>query len=513
MLDADRFQPPSLRSSGRIPELDGLRGVAIALVVVTHCLNIVATPAEAKYLQYLIGLLCRAKSFAWSGVDLFLVLSGFLIGGKLLDSRHSPDYFKTFYAKRARRILPAYFVFLGVMACAYSFLYPSHRAALAWPLDHPLPWYCYLTFTANLWMAFHNTYGAWGLAILWSLALEEQFYLIAPLVIRFVRPARLPHVFAAGIFSALLLRCLLQLARGHARLALYVLLPCRIDALLWGMLAAYLLRKPEVWNFLALHRRRLWQVCIFLGAGIGAASFVPAMSIHSVATTTIGYDWLDLFYATTLVLVLIDGDASLAKTMRQSWLVRLGTISYGLYLIHYMVYGLSMAYLLGRSGPVRDLADLRVAVFAIAMAVGLATLSWRYFEKPIVCGRFPWPSPAMRAWYEGGPWYAGTALHWPMRWTLHSATHSTAGMLPAYARPIHMSTEAPSRDCAITDRLLTTPQPDRVFGDGPRDPAGARAVVENLLDRVYQQQLFALRAAQRAATRSIARAPLLREYA
>jgi hypothetical protein len=86
-------------------------------------------------------------------------------------------------------------------------------------------------------------------------------------------------------------------------------------------------------------------------------------------------------------------------------------------------------------------------------------------------------------------------------------------MRPAYAMPIHMSTEAPPRDCAITDRLLTTAQQDRVFGDGPRDPAGARAVVENLLDRVYQQQLFALRAAQRAGTRAIARAPLLREYA
>lgn len=386
MIGADTNRVSSFSTTERIPELDGLRGVAIGLVLITHCFNVVATPQEPKSLVRFLAFICSVKSFAWSGVDLFLVLSGFLIGGKLLDTRYLPDYFTQFYARRARRIFPAYLVFLGLMACAYVFIYPSHRLAMAWALDHPLPWYFYLTFTANIWMAYHNTYGAWGLAVLWSLAVEEQFYLIAPFFVRLVSPTRLPLVFATGILSALLLRCSLRFMGSHAHLALYVLLPCRVDAFLWGMLAAYFLRSPKLWNSLVEYKQWLWRLFFFLGAGICLASFSPQVSIHSIATTTIGYDWLDVFYLTTLVLVLVDRRRWLGNAMRQSWLMRLGQISYCLYLIHYSVYGLSMGYLLGHSGPVENGMDLCVALLAIALSVGLATLSWELLEKPILSG-------------------------------------------------------------------------------------------------------------------------------
>jgi peptidoglycan/LPS O-acetylase OafA/YrhL len=384
MSSGDTQRVPSFQASGRIPELDGLRGVAIGLVLITHCLNVAATAGEPKYLVHLLAFICSVKSFAWLGVDLFLVLSGLLIGGKLLDTRRSPDYFKAFYARRARGILPAYFVFLSLMAFAYAFIYPSHRAAMAWPLDHPLPWYFYLTFTTNLWMAYHNSYGASGLAVLWSLTVEEQFYLVAPLLVRFVRPARLPHVFATGILSALLLRCVLQLIRSQARMALYVLLPCRVDALLWGMLAAYSLRRPQVWSFLIQRTQWIWIIFFVLGSAICLASFSSRMNIHSIATTTVGYDWLDVFYMTALVLVLVDRHTWLANVLRRPWLTRLGTISYSLYLIHYGVYGLSMGYLLGHSGPIKSLMDLCVTLFAVALAIGLATLSWEFFERPML---------------------------------------------------------------------------------------------------------------------------------
>jgi peptidoglycan/LPS O-acetylase OafA/YrhL len=386
MTPADTNRASSFQTSGRIPELDGLRGIAIGLVIVTHCLNVAATPQEPKYLALLIGFFCSAKSFAWSGVDLFFVLSGFLLGGRLLDTRDSPDYFKAFYARRARRILPAYLVFLGFMAFAYAFIYPLHRSAMAWPLAHPLPWYLYLTFTSNFWMAYHNTYGAWGLAVLWSLALEEQFYLVAPFLIRLVRPARLPHALATGICSSLLLRCALRLMNNHAQMALYVLLPCRIDALLWGMLAAYAARRPGVWSFLVERAGWLRRVFLVLGAGICLASFSSRLTIHSIASTTIGYEWLDLFYLSALMLVVVDRDNWLGSLTRRPWLMYLGVISYSLYLIHYTVYGLSMGYLLGRSGPIQNVTDLSVALLAIGVAVCLATLSWEFFERPILHG-------------------------------------------------------------------------------------------------------------------------------
>ena len=376
---------PSSRTAGRIPELDGLRGVAITLVVITHCLNLEATPGEPQYLRDLLHLVNSAKSLAWSGVDLFFVLSGFLIGMRLLETRLSPKYFRSFYARRARRILPIFLLFLGSIGLCYVFVYPAHRQALGWTFADPLPWYSYLTFTTNIWMAHRNVYGAWGLAVLWSLAVEEQFYLIAPFVIRFVRPARLPYVFATGIVSALGLRCLLQFfLGGRARMALYVLLPCRADSLLWGMLAAYAFWRPAIWNLIRSHRKWVWTFFFALAGGICLASLSTRITIHSRTVTTIGYDWLALFYMTALLLVLIDPQSWLGNTMRCAWLRGLGTISYGLYLIHYTIYGLSMAYLLGHSGPVRILSEFGVAVFAIVLAIALATVSWHFFEKPLL---------------------------------------------------------------------------------------------------------------------------------
>jgi len=163
--------------AGRIPALDGLRGVAILLVLLWH--GLFEMNANSRVLS---GLLALGK-LSWSGVDLFFVLSGFLIGGILLDAKDSPHYFTTFYIRRAYRILPLYFAVIGV---AYSIGHLSTDfgwlgADLA---TMKIPWASYPTFTQNLWMAYLGTYGSFTLAATWSLAVEEQFYLTAPLLIR-----------------------------------------------------------------------------------------------------------------------------------------------------------------------------------------------------------------------------------------------------------------------------------------------------------------------------------------
>jgi Acyltransferase family len=150
MIADDTNSTPSFRTTraGRIPELDGLRGVAILLVVITHCLNRESIPGEPKFLTQLLTFINRTKSLGWSGVDLFFVLSGFLIGMRLLETRSSPDYFRSFYARRTRRILPVFLLFLGLIALCYAFIYPAHREALFWTFANPLPWYSYLTIAS-----------------------------------------------------------------------------------------------------------------------------------------------------------------------------------------------------------------------------------------------------------------------------------------------------------------------------------------------------------------------------
>jgi peptidoglycan/LPS O-acetylase OafA/YrhL len=362
----------------RIPELDGLRGIAISLVIILHYFTaalMVHRPHPLAYLQI-------ATRLSWSGVDLFFILSGFLIGGILLDARPSASYFKVFYLRRFCRIFPIYFIFLGIVAFGYWFIYPSHRSTMDWLFGYPMRWYSYPTFTQNLWMTKWNYIGPVSLSITWSLAVEEQFYLTLPALIRFVRSSVLPYVLGAGILAAPLLRIALIIWRPQAQTALYVLLPCRMDALLLGVLAAYFFRKPGFVQAMYARRKSLWTLFALLAAGL--VYFTTTSNFFSIPMATVGYDWLALFYLTALILALVHSQSWLARMLRWRWLMSFATIAYGAYLFHYLIYGLCMAYLRDAEGGLQNIPDLLVTLFALALTIVLTTLSWRYFEKPIV---------------------------------------------------------------------------------------------------------------------------------
>jgi peptidoglycan/LPS O-acetylase OafA/YrhL len=362
----------------RIPELDGLRGIAILLVIIHHYF----TAAFIRYPPHPLAYIQMATRLSWSGVDLFFVLSGFLIGGILLDARGSINYFKVFYLRRFCRIFPIYFIFLGLVGLCYWFIYPSHRLPMDWLFAKPMPWYSYPTFTQNFWMAKWNYLGPASLSITWSLAIEEQFYLTLPALIRFVRSAALPYVLGAGILAAPLLRIALIVWRPSAEAPLYVLLPCRMDALLLGVLAAYLFRKPGFTQSMYARRKTLWAIFAVLVAGL--AYFATTPNFFSIPMASIGYDWLALFYLTAMILALTDSNSWLARMLRWRWLRSLGAIAYGAYLFHYVIYGLCMALLRGQAGYLQNLSDVAVTLFALALTILFTTLSWRYFEKPIV---------------------------------------------------------------------------------------------------------------------------------
>lgn len=164
--------------TGRVPELDGLRGVAIALVLIVH-LSGLLNGAPGTFSAYVV----RSCMLAWSGVDLFFVLSGFLIGGILLDAKSSDHYFRTFYIRRAFRILPLYTV-LNLAPLLLVFASPHLRDTAYFVLGRPLPWYVTAFFGQNLVIAFTGVWGNAYLAATWSLAVEEQFYLTLPFVVR-----------------------------------------------------------------------------------------------------------------------------------------------------------------------------------------------------------------------------------------------------------------------------------------------------------------------------------------
>ena len=177
---AELSDSPVIDSSTRIPALDGLRGIAILLVLLRH--SVFEFHPNSKFFSHLLV----AGRLSWSGVDLFFVLSGFLIGGILLDAIASPRYFKTFYVRRAYRILPLYAVVMALFSLRYV---TSHGSAgpLGSFSHSPIPWASYVTFTQNIWMAWLGTFGVGAVAATWSLAVEEQFYLTVPFIIRKIR--------------------------------------------------------------------------------------------------------------------------------------------------------------------------------------------------------------------------------------------------------------------------------------------------------------------------------------
>ncbi len=156
-------------------------------------------------------------------MDLFFVLSGYLLGGILIDVRGTTgNYYKTFYARRAVRILPLYAIFLVA-------------AAILDGVDFKTLLSC-LSFTQNGVWSVGGHWGPGGLGVSWSLAVEEQFYLFLPLLVRVVSPADLPKVAITCIIAAPWLRLLSVIWLGNS-FGAYMLLPCRMDALFAGVLS------------------------------------------------------------------------------------------------------------------------------------------------------------------------------------------------------------------------------------------------------------------------------------
>src|SRR5271170_207550 len=188
-------------SPGRIPELDGLRGLAILLVVICHYI----ADAEHSQLGFWWHHFLSALSVGWSGVDLFFVLSGFLIGGILLDSRNSPRYFRTFYLRRIYRILPIYYTWVALYAAIVAvgvYLLPGRMPVAARDLG-VVP--VYVLFLQNAFSS-PSVFQAQWLGVTWSLAVEEQFYLFAPPLVRMISTRRLAYALGTIVCAAPLLR-------------------------------------------------------------------------------------------------------------------------------------------------------------------------------------------------------------------------------------------------------------------------------------------------------------------
>ncbi|WP_435017909.1 acyltransferase family protein [Tundrisphaera sp. TA3] len=378
-----------------ILELDGIRGIAIVLVFLHHYITVGRGDSPVH------RFLASAAESLWCGVDLFFVLSGFLITGILLDTRDSPTYFRTFFARRSLRIFPPYFGLLAVSLLILPRFIPfdsdRDRELLA---NQGWLW----TYLANFrivvagYAPFQGDH-VW-LPHLWSLAVEEHFYLVWPWLVYAVSPRSLRRACLGCIAGALALRAGLLLTSASPEAA-YVATPCRIDSLALGGLAALMVRDPGA------DAGRLRRVALGLLAVAGPILLLiigrhGGLFRDDPITSTVGYTTLALFSAgLILATVAFDPSGIYRRALRLGPLRALGRYSYGLYLYHVALEPSLNAILstgriqAGLGVPYPAAGLIRVgSTFAICFAVAL--LSWHLFEKPILGlkRRFEYARPA-----------------------------------------------------------------------------------------------------------------------
>jgi peptidoglycan/LPS O-acetylase OafA/YrhL len=301
----------------------------------------------------------------WCGVDLFFVISGFLIGGILLDNRESPRLLRAFYVRRACRILPLY---LLLLALAFGPILGGPSAAG----DSQVPFAAYVLFGQNFWTSMGVSSVAW-LTPTWSVAIEEQFYLMAPFAVALLSRRALVRVVLGCIIAAPLLR--IASFQGLVPVSSWDFTLCRIDAPAYGVLGALLVRDAGGLAALRAHAPTLERALPLLLAGYVALSQLQLVPWGEAAIMTVGLSYLALSALVLLLVVQHCPDSVAARIARAAPLVRIGQRSYFLYLFHTpLIDGLAV---------LRVAYWTRVAV-AVALLWMLAEVSWRYVEEPIL---------------------------------------------------------------------------------------------------------------------------------
>jgi len=315
--------------SGHMPQLDGVRGLAIFMVIVYHCSGHMGVERDPLLSDWIFYHLSNA---GWLGVNLFFVLSGFLITGILLDSRGSQHYFRTFYIRRSLRIFPVYYLMLVVSLLILPRLFECIDFPEPEAFAHqPYAGWWYLTYTYNFLVAWTNEIGSRATAATWSLAIEEQFYLIWPAVVLLAGPRKLVWVCGGVILMAVVFRTSM-LALGASTRAVYVLPFSHMDALAIGALIATwarLLGGVELLRKHGLAALAIGMVWLGVSAVAGQlSSKAPLMQHVGYTIMAVGFGGL-VIWALNLRTTSV-GYGLLTSTVA----TRMGKYSYAMYLYH-----------------------------------------------------------------------------------------------------------------------------------------------------------------------------------
>jgi peptidoglycan/LPS O-acetylase OafA/YrhL len=322
-----------------IPELDGLRAFAIGAVLLVHC-----------NFGFGLPLLEQWRSWGWLGVDLFFVISGYLITSILLASKDRPNYYRNFYARRGLRIWPLYYLLI-----VFVFVLSPHMGP--WFDQHinfaDYKWQFYVFYVQNL---VYNSLGSFCMVITWSLCVEEQFYMVWPFVVRLFSRRGLMILLVVVVAAGTPFRMLLH----HLGTSMgFFFTFTRLDPIAIGALVALRPRwfkytwVAAPWAYWLLHKGEFEFIYLAL-----------ALTFGSAVAYTITHE---------------------NRFLASRPMVYIGRISYGMYIWHPIVFSLYWWTPLYRVpahfGYTRGIYH---TIMQCALSIPMASLSWKYIEKPIL---------------------------------------------------------------------------------------------------------------------------------
>ncbi len=340
----------------RIPELDGIRGVAVLLVLIVHFAIFTATSGIDRFIPTFVGL-------GATGVDLFFVLSGFLITGILIRSKTSPGYFTHFYGRRVVRIFPLYYAYLVIYFCFVN------RTSL--PQLH------YWLYLSNWKTAFGKDFVP--LAHFWSLSIEEQFYLVWPMIVYLVPAWMLPRACVILALSSTLVR--LPFVVNSPANVLYQLTIFRLDGLGVGALIAACMANNSIPAVVESWAGRLagfflsFATLLQLTLTTNAAASILKSALRSFEIfERASFPLLISLGFGALLINCIRKDGVASFVMRFGWLRSFGKYSYGIYVLHFPITMLFK--------PRLGVASLVVTeIVGIGLSYCAALVSWNLLEK------------------------------------------------------------------------------------------------------------------------------------
>ena len=353
--------PLRYKDSNIIPALDGLRGIAIFIVLIFHYWTMSIHHPFGLVSKIITG----ATALFWSGVDLFFVLSGFLIGGILISNKSSKKYFTTFYIRRFTRIFPIYycmfFLFLLVSGTSLSLKIPDL-------LQSPIPIWPFAFFIQNFYILPDSLQPVW-LVPTWSLAVEEQFYIIIPALLWV-----LPRKIIPLIIGLIILTLILTTYFINSDIAEFYS-PDRYIGLLLGVMTAYIWKTPHIKDW--LQKKSIFLYMLLLVIFIGGI----IVMIKNKENTCIIFLWVALLHTLILMIVLFRERSLIHKICNWSWLKRLGVISYGAYLYHMPIFYLIQYLLFGQTTPsISNPTELLYPIVSIVLTLIIANFSYKYIE-------------------------------------------------------------------------------------------------------------------------------------